>query len=484
MTGQLTLLELNTKIRNALQDVFPETVWVVAEISELKENRTGHCYLELVEKDELTDEIKARARATIWSYSWRMIKPYFETTTGQPFTHGIKILAQVAVEFHPAYGLSLNIKDIDPTYTIGDMVRRRREIVRQLVEAGVMQMNKELELPLVPQRIAVISSATAAGYQDFAKHLESNPHGFYFSHRLYEAFMQGSEAVPSILQALNQIFEEEDAFDAVVIIRGGGAAADLSCFDNFDLAYAVAQFPLPVITGIGHEKDDTIIDLVAHTRLKTPTAVAEFFISGALRFYQLLVEKERLLNQAVRQQLDQEMEILDELADQFSEATTKYLQETQYKLQKTGLRLQQGVSRFTFNRNEELHYINLTLSKRTSRYWQKRNENLRRIAIQIRYSAFLKLEKSRIEIQRNSIDFQKYIKQLFDINQERLTNLNEKLRLLDPQNILQRGFTISSQNGVILKSAKQVSDNSELETRFADGTITSKIIKNEQYGDK
>ncbi len=484
MTGQLTLLELNTKIRNALQDAFQATVWVVAEISEMKENRTGHCYLELIEKDELTDEIKARAKANIWSYSWRMIKPYFETTTGQAFTQGIKILAQVAVEFHPSFGLSLNIKDIDPTFTIGDLVRRRREIVRQLVEAGVMQMNKELELPFVPQRIAVISSATAAGYQDFVNQLETNHHGFYFSHRLFEAFMQGIEAVPSILRALNQIFEAEGSFDAVVIIRGGGAAADLSCFDNFDLAYAVAQFPLPVITGIGHEKDDTIVDLVAHTRLKTPTAVAEFFISGAARFYELILEKENAVAQIVTQLLHEEQEKIDEMAAKFTNATSIYLQESHFKLHKTGQKLQQEVSRFTFNRNEELHFIRLKVSKRTSRFWQKKSEHLRRIAIQIRYSAFLKIEKSRMGIHGNSIDLQKNITQFFDVNQKRLYNLNEKLRLLDPQNILQRGFTISSQNGVILKSAKQVSEFPELETRFSDGTIKSRIINNEQYGDK
>jgi exodeoxyribonuclease VII large subunit len=484
MTGQLTLLELNNSIRNALQDAFPETIWVVAEISELKENRTGHCYLELIEKDDLTDEIKARARATIWSYSWRMIKPYFETTTGQPFTHGIKILAQVSVEFHPSFGLSLNIKDIDPTYTIGDLVRRRREIVRQLVEAGVMQMNKELELPLVPQRIAVISSATAAGYQDFVNQLENNPNGFYFRYTLYEAFMQGNEAVPSILNALNQIFEQEEQFDAVVIIRGGGATADLSCFDNFDLAYAVAQFPLPVITGIGHEKDDTIVDLVAHTRLKTPTAVAEFFISGAARFYDLILEKERFLVQIVTQLLDEEQERIDELADKFTDATSKYIHETRYKLQKKGQRLQQGVTRFTFNRHEELHHIRYRLSKKTTRFWQSRKDSLQRLSMQIRYSTILKVEKSGMAIKRKSAEFPKTIRLWLDKNQKKILNNSEKLRLLDPQNILQRGFTISSQNGVILKSATQVSDKSDMETRFADGTVLSKIIKNESYGNK
>ena len=255
MNEKMSLLELNNRIRDALQGAFPETLWVVAEISEIKVNRTGHCYLELVEKDDVTDELTARARATIWSYTFRMLRPYFETTTGQPLAEGIKILVQVSVEYHPGYGLSLNIKDIDPTYTLGDLALRRREIIRRLEEAGVFHMNQELPLPLVPQRIAVISSATAAGYQDFTDQLENNAYGFRFEVRLFEAFMQGSEAVPSILDALDRIFHEEAAFDAVAILRGGGSQADLSCFDHFDLAFAVAQFPLPVITGIGHEKD-------------------------------------------------------------------------------------------------------------------------------------------------------------------------------------------------------------------------------------
>jgi len=267
MVNKLTLSELNERIRDALLEAFPGMVWVIAEVSELKENRSGHCYLELVEKEG--NEIVARSRATIWSYTYRMLKPYFETTTGQLFTQGIKILVQASVEYHPAYGLSLNIKDIDPTYTVGDMALQRKEIIDRLQKEGVFDMNRELNLPLVPQKIAVISSATAAGYQDFMNQLESNEYGFVFYTRLFEAFMQGAEAVPSIIRALERIFQYEDFFDAVVIIRGGGATADLSSFDNYELAINITQFPLPVITGIGHEKDDTIIDLVAHTRLKT-----------------------------------------------------------------------------------------------------------------------------------------------------------------------------------------------------------------------
>jgi exodeoxyribonuclease VII large subunit len=332
MVAKLTLSALNLQIKEALLDAFPATVWVVGEISELKDNRSGHCYLELIEKEGT--EIVARSRATIWSYTYRMLKPYFETTTGQLFTQGIKILVQASVEYHPAYGLSLNIKDIDPTYTVGDLALQRKEIIDRLKSEGVFEMNKELELPLVPQKIAVISSATAAGYQDFMNQLETNEYGFKFYTKLFEAFMQGAGAVPSIVNALDRIYKYENFFDAVVIIRGGGATADLSSFDNYDLALNITQFPLPVVTGIGHEKDDTIIDLVAHTRLKTPTAVAAFFINGVERYYERMLELENAVVQYTRETLDFQKEKLERIAENLKYSVADFISERQIKLTK------------------------------------------------------------------------------------------------------------------------------------------------------
>ncbi len=477
MNSQLTLFELNTRIRNALQDTFPETVWVVAEISEMKENRTGHCYMELVEKDGSSDEIRARARATVWSYSWRMIRPYFESASGQRMTQGIKVLVQASVEFHQSYGLSLNIKDIDPAYTIGDMVRRRREIIRRLTEAGIINMNKELELPLVPQRIAVISSATAAGYQDFVNHLEHNEKGFYFYHRLFEAYMQGSETVMSILSVLDQIYMLEEQFDVVVIIRGGGSTVDLGSFDNYELAYAVAQFPLPVITGIGHEKDDTIVDLVAHTRMKTPTAAAEFFITGAMRFYNQLLEKERTLVQLVRLKLDKEQEKIRGWADDFSDAVEKYLMISRNQLQKSVQRLQHGVTHFTYSKREALQNLRYSLAKRSGRFWQLEKSRLGQHAYRARHSSLMQFERSKMTIQGMRLSYPKTVRAMLSLQMSRLPGLEDKFRLLDPANILRRGFTLTSQDGRIIKSAGDVSGDRDLETRFFDGTIRSKIIK-------
>jgi exodeoxyribonuclease VII large subunit len=355
MEQKLTLFELNQWIKDALDSAIPDTVWVVAEISELKENRNGHCYLELVEKEG--NEITARARATIWSYTFRILKPYFETTTGQFFTFGLKVLVQVSVEYHPAYGLSLNIKDIDPAYTIGDMALQRKEIIERLQNEGVFEMNKELELPLVPQKIAVISSKTAAGYQDFMNQLENNPMGIKFYTHLFEAYMQGADAVPTIISALDRIFEYEEFFDAVAIIRGGGATADLSSFDSYDLAFHVTQFPLPVVTGIGHEKDDTIIDLVAHTRMKTPTAVAEFFISGAERFYERLTGLEEEVVQLVRETVDSKKEQLEDFAENLYRFVGAFINIKNRQLVKTGNNLQQQVNRFSFNKKYELNNL-------------------------------------------------------------------------------------------------------------------------------
>lgn len=265
--------------RRCIAQGLPDEYWVQAELSDVRTNATGHCYLEFVQKDPRRHTPVAKARGTIWAGVFGTLKPYFEKSTGQAFASGIKVLVRVKVDFHELYGYSLTVYDIDPTYTVGDMARRRLEILRQLEEEGVLTLNKELELPLLPQRVAVVSSATAAGYGDFSHQLQNNNRGYYFHTELFAAVMQGEQVERSVLAALDRILERMDHFDAVVIIRGGGSSSDLSGFDTYMLAAACAQFPLPIITGIGHERDDTVIDSVAHTRVKTPTAAAELLIN-------------------------------------------------------------------------------------------------------------------------------------------------------------------------------------------------------------
>ena len=277
----ITLLELNGRVRSTLQFEMPDAYWVQAEISSISPSGQGHCYLELVQKDTTGRNFLAKAKANIWRGTWLKLKPYFEEQTGETLKVGMKVLIQVTVTFHEVYGYSLVVQDIDPTYTMGDMARRRKEILEQLAKDGVIGLNQELEIPALPNRIAVISSATAAGWGDFRNQLESNVYGFRFYVRLFPAMMQGDDVERSVIAAMDEVARRRDDFDILVIIRGGGAVSELSCFDSYNLAYNIANFPLPVITGIGHERDDTVADVVAHTKVKTPTAAAEFIINRA-----------------------------------------------------------------------------------------------------------------------------------------------------------------------------------------------------------
>ena len=273
----LTLSQLNACVGREMKSAFPAACWVMAETSDVRINNR-HCYLELVEKNPAGNGLIAKARAYIWANTFEMLKPYFERMTGREFASGLKILINVSVEFHPVYGYGLNVCDIDPAYTLGDLQARRQAILRQLEEDGIIELNKELSMPCLPQRIAVISSATAAGYEDFCRHLTDNRQGYVFYPMLFPAAMQGEQTEASIISALDKIFIYKDLFDVVAIIRGGGATSDLAAFDSYELAVNCAQFPLPVITGIGHERDDTVLDFIAFHRAKTPTAVADFLI--------------------------------------------------------------------------------------------------------------------------------------------------------------------------------------------------------------
>ena len=276
---ELSLYELNACVRDALQTSLPERYWVRAEVSEARVHSSGHCYLELIEKEESSGRTIAKARATIWAATFRLLKPWFEQSTGQTLSAGIKILILASPSFHELYGYSLTVHDIDPAYTLGDAARRRAAILQQLRDEGVADMNKELVWLALPQRFAVISSPSAAGYGDFMNQLQNNPYGYKVYTALFTASMQGAQTESSIIEALDRIARHENLFDGVVIIRGGGATSDLNSFDSYPLAVNIAQFPLPVITGIGHERDDTVIDLVANTRVKTPTAAAEWIIA-------------------------------------------------------------------------------------------------------------------------------------------------------------------------------------------------------------
>ncbi|MBP5372282.1 MAG: exodeoxyribonuclease VII large subunit [Bacteroidales bacterium] len=311
MEEGISLSELSALIEQGLKQTLHPHYWVVGEISEIQANRNGHCYLELIEKPENEQNPTAKMRAVVWANVYRMLAPYFESETGSPLSVGMKILVQVSVNFHSLYGLSLQITDINPTYTIGEDELRRQKIISQLEEEGIIDLNKEIPLPSVIQRIAVISSATAAGYQDFTQQLQFNLHGIAFHTELFPAAMQGVDVESTIIAQLDEIFKRESEFDAVVIIRGGGARTDLRWFDNYNIAANVAQFPLPVITGIGHDKDQSITDLVAHTSLKTPTAVAEFIINTCSEFIEQLNELQDRLQTTLSEEIRAQHDLLN-----------------------------------------------------------------------------------------------------------------------------------------------------------------------------
>ena len=295
-------------IKTGIDQAHPLPYWVAAEISELKVNYSGHCYLELVEKGGANHIPKAKANAVIWRNTYAMLEPYFRQLTGQVLAAGLQVLVKVVVSYHELYGLSLQITDIDPAYTLGDMERQRQETVARLQADGVFEMNRELELPVVIQRLAVVSSRNAAGYQDFCNELSDSPYRFEVT--LFDAFMQGAGAEDSIIEALGAVADRADDFDAVVVIRGGGSQSDLGCFDSYRLCSHIAQFPLPVIAGIGHDKDQSVADLVAAVSVKTPTAVAVYLKEEAGAFDGWLEERLDELSGAALTLLDNSTELL------------------------------------------------------------------------------------------------------------------------------------------------------------------------------
>ncbi|WP_176723383.1 exodeoxyribonuclease VII large subunit [Roseivirga misakiensis] len=343
----MSLFELTNLIKQTLETNLAPSYWVIAEISELRLNQKGHCYLELVEKEG--NFIQAKLRANIWSYTYRTISEQFINATSTELKSGLKVLLNVSVNFHEVYGMSVTVNNIDPNYTIGERSRLREETLNKLKEAGLIDKNKNQILPIVPQTVAIISSETAAGFGDFMNQIKENTKGYDFDTTLFHATMQGNESVLSIRRALKEIFESDKDFDVVVIIRGGGAKTDLDSFDSFDLAKAIALFPLPVLSGIGHERDTTVLDFVAHTSLKTPTAVAEFLISGMSRFHDQLLEFAYRIEKVFEERLNLEQQNLQEIAHRIDSRAIQILTNNEHFLKDKSTSLKYTIDRFFEN---------------------------------------------------------------------------------------------------------------------------------------
>ncbi|MBQ8307963.1 MAG: exodeoxyribonuclease VII large subunit, partial [Alistipes sp.] len=348
----ITLSDLQGAVKTTLLERFALPVWVVAEVAELKVNYSGHCYLELVEKGAKDGVPKAQARAVIWRSHYPRIAGYFEAETGQRLGAGLQVLIKATVNYHELYGFSLQISDIDPSYTLGDMARQRQQTIARLQAEGVWEMNREQVMPPVVQRIAVVSSRNAAGWQDFRNELQKSPYAFQVT--LFDAFMQGEAAEDSIVAALYAISERIEEFDAVGVLRGGGSASDLNCFNGYRLCAHIAQFPLPILTGIGHDRDQSVADMVAHTALKTPTAVAAWFVERMGRIDRWLEDAARLINERTKQLLQGETLRLERAQSRLHRESREGLIEARMRLERGATRLPDAVQRFLERHRQQL----------------------------------------------------------------------------------------------------------------------------------
>ncbi|MDP4905523.1 MAG: exodeoxyribonuclease VII large subunit [Algoriphagus sp.] len=400
----LSVVQLTSTIQQVLEKELEPLIWVVGELADFRQAPQGHVYFELVEKEG--NQVQAKIRANLWQFTFRTVAAKFESVTGTTLKSGMKVLAQVSVTYHPVYGLSLNVKDIDPSFSLGERARIRQETVNRLTQEGKLRSNAQVQLPLVIQRIAVISSSTAAGYGDFINQIDGNPSGYKIYHRLFPSLMQGNEAVPQLLAAMDHVAKEATKLrlDALVIIRGGGAQLDLDCFDDYTLGLKIAEFPLPVFTGIGHERDETIADLVAHTRLKTPTAVAEFILSSYREFEDQLGIAAQRLDWITRSKFKEEERLLQSL----------------------GFRLQ-GEAKQLLSRGEERVR---TCSSRI--FLAAKSLGKQEIVTLSQKSELLKKES------------QRYLKQQMD----RVSQLELQSRQLNPASLLKKGYTRTEKEGI------------------------------------
>ena len=426
----VTLFELNNLVREVISSTLSEEYWVEAELSEVHEVR-GHCYMELIQKELFSNTPVAKASAKCWKNKWSLLREKFEKVTREGLKPGMKVLLKVYADFHEAYGFAWIVTDINPEFTMGDMARKRQEIIDTLKREGIFELQKELVLPQFAQRIAVISSENAAGYGDFCHQLADNPQQLKFYTRLFPAVMQGEGVEGSVIAALNSINENIEKFDAVVIIRGGGATSDLSGFDTLRLAENVANFPIPIITGIGHDRDESIVDMVAHTKVKTPTAAAALLIDHLNLVLERLLDAQAELIAAVRHRSELEQARLVRMSEKIP---------VLFSLVKT--RQEQRIER---------HLANITASL---------NDKLSREHHRL----------SLIESQLGPTLLQQMTKENY-----RLQLLQQRLEALNPQRLLQHGYSITLCKGKVVRDVRQLKAGDEIETKLANGKITSII---------
>ena len=432
MVNHLSLYELNSLVRDVISMSLPDSYWVEAELSEAREGYGGHCYMELIEKDERSNTPIAKAHTSCWRNRWMLLKPQFERVTGQRIHAGMKVLLKVHAQFHENYGFSWIVDDIDPTYTMGDMARKRMEIIQTLKEEGVFDLQKELKLPMFCQRIAIISSATAAGYGDFCNQLADNGYGLQFTTALFAATMQGEGVEQSVISALNRINEEWENWDCVVIIRGGGATSDLSGFDTLALAENVANFPLPIITGIGHERDESVLDMISFQRVKTPTAAAAFLVDHLTEVYARIEDAQEAIVNYVKRRLQVERMKFERLSTQIPTLFSLVKVRQSNRLDQLLNRLKVKAERIPADGLHRLEMLEARLKEPVAR----------------------KLEREL----------------------HRIDMLSQRAIAQDPERLLSRGYSITLKDGKSIKDASQLKAGDEIETRFAKG-VAKAVVK-------
>lgn len=446
----LSLYDLLRHIHAALNAALPATYWVRAEISEGRQNPSGHYYCKFIEKNSNGQDI-ASASGIIWASTYYALKARFERETGQRLAAGIKVLVNVRVNFHERYGLSLVVNDIDPSYTIGDMVRRRKEIIARLTREGVIDMNRQLPLPRPLLRIAVITSATAAGYGDFCNHLATGGAAFRFEAKLFPAVMQGDAVESSVIAALNAVAAEAERWDAVAIIRGGGAVSDLNGFETYALAANVAQFVLPVITGIGHERDETVIDLVANTRCKTPTAVADFLVSRA----------------------QGEMDALAALTQRLQRSATLVVAAQRQRLAAVASRVAPAFSSKCDRARQRLDRLLLRVPQAVSGVCSREEARRQRMAVKMEMLAGNMIARQKQELSLRIDRMARGTAVMVQTQRMRIDAAEKSVRLAGPERVFRLGFSLTTVNGKAVTDAASLRPGDEIATRFAKGGAVS-----------
>ena len=431
------------------------SAWVRAEVYQISVHpKTGHCYISLVEQNEDHSSITAEVKATIWANVYAQLAPRFLDETGQPLVAGLQVLVWVSPRFHERFGFSLDIRDIDSSYTLGAMALQRNKTIAQLKKEGVWDMNRSLPLPSLFQRIAVISSPSAAGYGDFCHHISQNTLGLQFYTCLFPALMQGEQAPLSVMHALDRVAAAEDNFDAVAILRGGGASIDLLAFDDYNLAASCAQFPLPIISGIGHDRDESVVDLVAFQHCKTPTAVADFFIDAMAESLQTLLSFSQRMQTAVVQLLADESARFEGDFSTFRNSVPLYLEQSSAVLAHSAYQLSKATSQMETSANHRLH---LCLS------------SLKSQSAQTLLSAGFALDK--LSARQLSA-----LSTLFSTQRQRLSLYEQKVHLLSPQTLLKKGYSLTlSEQGKVVTSAKRLKKGERITSVFADGKRSSTV---------